>query len=337
MEQDFKKALRKASNANSLLLILFYVLVLSGSSVIRLLLSKVMNEAGTYYTACCQICVFLFQYVIVVPLLLLIFRAVLGRKIGWKLKDSYRKPQATAGQLIRWCLIALGLIYVATFFSNIFFNIIQMLTGMELHAPSMAAQQNWLGYLTNFLAFAILAPIFEEMLFRATLFRNAERFGGWYAVIMIGIFFGLWHGNYAQTIYTAMLGICAAFLTAKTHSVLPAMIVHFIMNFIAAIQSIMISGISINSSDYMNPSYLMEHIGSFAVISIIGVVIMGLVITGVILFIIELAKHRETFRLENTVPQVSGGKKALVYLTAPVTVICVIGLFAITILNAIGS
>ncbi len=336
MEQNLKKALRKASNANSLLLILFYVLVLSGSSVIRLLLPKVMNETGTYYTAFCQICIFLFQYVIVVPLLLLIFRAVLGRKIGWKLKDSYCKPQATAGQLIRWCLIALGLIYAASFFSSIFFNIMQMLTGMELHAPSMVAEQNWLGYLTNFLAFAILAPIFEEMLFRATLFRNAERFGGWFAVIMTGIFFGLWHGNYAQTIYTATLGICVAFLTAKTRSVLPAMIVHFIMNFIGAIQSIAISGIDMSNTSNMESTYVLEHMGQFAIIGLMGILVMGLVITGVVLFIIELAKHRETFRLENTVPQVSGGKKTLVYLTAPVTVICIVGLLALTILNAIG-
>lgn len=337
MEQNFKKALRKASNMNPFLLILFYALVLSGAFVIRLLLPRIMDETGTYYKACYQICVFLFQYVIIVPLLLLIFRAVLGKKIGWKLKDSYHKPQATAGQCIRWCLISLGLVYAATFFSNIFFNIIQMLTGMQLHAPSMVAEQNWLGYLSNFLAFAILAPIFEEMLFRATLFRNTERFGGWFAVIMTGVFFGLWHGNYAQIIYAAVLGICVAFLTAKTHSVLPGMAVHFIMNLIGAIQSIAYSGIDINNSDYMDSSYLMEHIGNFAVIGIMVMVVMGLLLTGMILFIIELVKHQETFRLENTVPQVSGGKKALVYLTAPVTVICVVGLLAITILNAIGS
>ena len=87
----------------------------------------------------------------------------------------------------------------------------------------------------------------------------------------------------------------------------------------------------------MDSSYLMEHIGNFAVIGIMVMVVMGLLLTGMILFIIELVKHQETFRLENTVPQVSGGKKALVYLTAPVTVICVVGLLAITILNAIGS
>lgn len=336
MEQNFKKALRKASNVNSLLLILFYALVFSGAFVIQLLLPQIMDETGAYYTACNQICVFLFQYVIVVPILLLIFRAVLGKKIGWKLKDSYHKPQATAGQCIRWCLISLGLVYATTFFSNIFFNILQMLTGMQLHAPSMVAEQNWFGYLTNFFAFAILAPIFEEMLFRATLFRNTERFGGWFAVVMTGIFFGLWHGNYAQIIYAAMLGVCVAFLTAKTRSVLPAMAVHFIMNLIGAIQSVAYSGIDISDPNYMNPSHLMEHIGNFAVIGIMVMVVIGFMITGLILLIIELVKHRETFRLENTVPQVSGGRKALVYLTAPVTVVCVIGLLAITIWNAIG-
>ena len=121
MEQNLKKTLRTASNVNSLLLILFYAFVYGGAFLIQLILPQIIDETTTYYTALHELCVFLFQYVITVPVLLLIFRAVLGKKIGWKLKDSYRKPQASAGQLVRWCLIALGLIYATSFFSNIFF------------------------------------------------------------------------------------------------------------------------------------------------------------------------------------------------------------------------
>ena len=87
------------------------------------------------------------------------------------------------------------------------------------------------------------------MLFRATLFRNTERFGSWFGVITIGITFGLWHCNYEQFFYTAVLGICAAFLTAKTRSVLPAMAIHFTMNFIGTMLSIAYSGLDLDNLD----------------------------------------------------------------------------------------
>ena len=96
--------------------------------------------------------------------------------------------------------------YATSMASQIFFNVVEMVTDVELQAPSMVAEENWVGYLNNIVAFAIYAPVFEEMLFRATLFRNTERFGSWFGVITIGITFGLWHCNYEQVFYTAVLG-----------------------------------------------------------------------------------------------------------------------------------
>ena len=212
MERTLKKAIRTASNVNSLMLLLFYGLIYAAVFGIQLLIPHLLPEDSTYYEAIYEVIVYFVQYVVVVPIVLLLFRAILGRKIGWNLKDSYRKPQASGGQLFRWCLIALGLVYATSMASRIFFNLFQMVTDVELQSPSMVAEENWVGYLNNIVAFAIYAPIFEEMLFRATLFRNTERFGSWFGVITIGITFGLWHCNYEQVFYTAVLGICAAFL-----------------------------------------------------------------------------------------------------------------------------
>ncbi|MEE0241599.1 MAG: CPBP family intramembrane glutamic endopeptidase, partial [Ruminococcus sp.] len=249
MERTLKKAIRTASNVNSLMLLLFYGLIYAAVFGIQLLIPHLLPEDSTYYEAIYEVIVYFVQYVVIVPVLLLLFRAILGRKIGWNLKDSYRKPQASGGQLFRWCLIALGLVYATSMASQIFFNVVEMVTDVELQSPSMVAEENWVGYLNNIVAFSLYAPIFEEMLFRATLFRNTERFGSWFGVIMIGITFGLWHCNYEQFFYTAILGICAAFLTAKTRSVLPAMAIHFTMNFIGTMLSIAYSGLDTDNLD----------------------------------------------------------------------------------------
>ena len=185
MERTLKKAIRTASNVNSLMLLLFYGLIYAAVFGIQLLIPHLLSEDSIYYEAIYEVIVYFVQYIVVVPVLLLLFRVILGRKIGWNLKDSYQKPQASGGQLFRWCLIALGLVYATSMASQIFFNVVEMVTDVELQSPSMVAEENWVGYLNNIVAFAIYAPIFEEMLFRATLFRNTERFGSWFGGVAV--------------------------------------------------------------------------------------------------------------------------------------------------------
>ena len=139
MERTLKKAIRTASNVNSLMLLLFYGLIYAAVFGIQLLIPHLGFSDSIYYEAIYEVIVYFVQYVVVVPVLLLLFRAILGRKIGWNLKDSYRKPQASGGQLFRWCLIALGLVYATSMASQIFFNVVEMVTDVELQAPSMVA------------------------------------------------------------------------------------------------------------------------------------------------------------------------------------------------------
>ena len=101
MERTLKKAIRTASNVNSLMLLLFYGLIYAAVFGIQLLIPHLLPEDSTYYEAIYEVIVYFVQYVVIVPVLLFLFRAILGRKIGWNLKDSYRKPQASGGQLFR--------------------------------------------------------------------------------------------------------------------------------------------------------------------------------------------------------------------------------------------
>ena len=289
MERTLKKAIRTASNVNSLMLLLFYGLIYAAVFGIQLLIPHLGFSDSIYYEAIYEVIVYFVQYVVVVPVLLLLFRAILGRKIGWNLKDSYRKPQASGGQLFRWCLIALGLVYATSMASQIFFNVVEMVTDVELQAPSMVAEENWVGYLNNIVAFSLYAPIFEEMLFRATLFRNTERFGSWFGVITIGITFGLWHCNYEQFFYTAVLGICAAFLTAKTRSVLPAMAIHFTMNFIGTMLSIAYSGLD---TDNLDLEGMLQHPLKMLLLAGMNFLVIGILIAGCVLLYLNPGDHQ---------------------------------------------
>ena len=185
------------------------------------------------------------------------------------------------------------------------------------------------------LAMSVLAPFFEELMFRGTLFRNAEKCGQLTGIIMVGLTFGLWHGSYQQILYAAVMGMCACFMVAKTGSIFPSLILHFTMNTIGAIQSVALGSIDF---DKFAAELEKGRITGTAPMIIIAVALLsfGLMIVGLVLFVKELRYHRDSFRLINFCPDVSQGKKIVIYLTAPVTILAFAGLIFITVRTALG-
>lgn len=85
-----------------------------------------------------------------------------------------------------------------------------------------------------FITLVILAPVFEELLFRGFTFQGiAARFGFWPGAIAASALFGLAHGQLNVGIDTFVLGIVACWLVYSTRSIVPAILLHGIKNGIA--------------------------------------------------------------------------------------------------------
>lgn len=83
---------------------------------------------------------------------------------------------------------------------------------------------------------AMTPAICEEVLFRGYVQRQAERsIGIWGGILFSGIIFGLYHLRITQAIPLSMLGVFMAYLTWRSSSLIPAMLVHFSNNSFAAI------------------------------------------------------------------------------------------------------
>ena len=83
---------------------------------------------------------------------------------------------------------------------------------------------------------ALTPAICEEVLFRGYIQRQAERsLGVWGGILFSGIIFGLYHLRLTQAIPLSMLGIFMAWLTWRTRSLWPAILVHFLNNGLAAV------------------------------------------------------------------------------------------------------
>lgn len=93
--------------------------------------------------------------------------------------------------------------------------------------------------LTFTLSMMALTPaICEEVLFRGYIQRQAERsMGIWGGILFSGIIFGLYHLRLTQAVPLAILGAYLAYLTWRSGSLVPAIVVHFANNAFAVILS----------------------------------------------------------------------------------------------------
>lgn len=328
---SLKKEIRKTSNTNSWILLLVALIMLAVSYAGGTIAAQLVCRESDNYRYILKAVGMAAQYLVVIPAVLVLFHRKLNAPIG----GCFCKPQMPGKWIAKWVFISLFLVYGMSYISNTVFTWIQSMSGVELHPIDFSSDDAVLDQAVNLISIAILAPFFEELLFRAALFQNAGKHGAWSMVIVVGCFFGLYHVNYEQILYTSVLGICACFLVAKTKSIYPSLIVHIVMNLIAGIQSVAGAGIDLEKVAAQDMEYIEQHVTAVSVLGMLGWLMIFITVVGGILFVRELIKHRDSFYLECEVSELSGTQKAMVYLTAPVTVVLIIFLVVVTIGNAL--
>lgn len=115
----------------------------------------------------------------------------------------------------------------------------------------------------------IVAPFAEEFLFRGIIYNTLKKkMSIRWAIIIQAILFGVFHFNLVQGTYATLLGLVFGYVTYKTKSLWPAIIIHMINNLVATIAPYVLS-----ESFGGNTVYII-----FAIIGAIGIII-GLLLT----------------------------------------------------------
>ena len=331
MDKELSQKITRASNQNSLILIFWLILTLVFQVVLYVV---AMIFSGVFDSETLDriynLAAYLAQYLGAVPLAIIISRSLINDKETPSVLSGFHRPEASAGQIVRWIFISFFFIYGSAIASNLFFTLFQQITGIDLHAVDMTTDENIISRITSVIAMMFLAPLFEESMFRAAIVRNGSRFGNWSIIRITGITFGLWHCNYEQFLYAGVMGICAGFLTVKTRSVIPSLILHFTMNTIGTLQSFSLG--EVDAEKVNDTSYAMEHLGAVGLMMIASGLMYAFIITGLVLFIIEIVNHKETFVLDAPEDRVKG--TAAVYLKAPLTIVMLIIFLFATLLRA---
>lgn len=338
-----KKDIIKASNLNSSMLLFFLGAVTLASLAFDPVTRLFTEKDSQYYNSVYNLVAYTLQYFIGMGGALIIFYCTKTGKEVKKERPLLAKPQMPASWIFRHIMICFFITYSTVYISNFIFVILEQIIGIKLYAPDFTAEDNIISKLANVLGLMFLAPVFEETFFRGSMLRSNLRFGKWSMIVTAGIFFGLWHMNYAQTLYTMAMGIYAGFIYAKTKSLIPTLIIHFVFNTIGTIQSIVVGNVDL---DNLN---LSEDIMKLIPIELLGFLIIALILTGLILFILELVNHRDSYKLDDEPVQteyasdtfqpankMSEGKVLAIYFSAPVTIITTIILLGSTIAFAFG-
>jgi membrane protease YdiL (CAAX protease family) len=170
---------------------------------------------------------------------------------SWALSTAQPWPDSPAkvswSQALRYgasgLLVALPVVSLVSMAWNV---VIQ-----KLHLPAepqdvvaifTATKSPWV-ILGMLLVACVLAPIYEELLFRAGLYRFCrQRFGRAAALVISGCCFGLLHGNWAGFVPLSILGMVLATAYEATGSIRVPIIIHGLFNLNTII--LLLSGLS---------------------------------------------------------------------------------------------
>ena len=127
----------------------------------------------------------------------------------------------------------------------------------------------------------LCAPIFEEFLFRKMICNRVIKYGQGMAIMLSGLMFGLFHGNYNQFFYAFFIGCFFAFIYVKTGKIQYSIGLHMMVNFIGSV----VSGLLLQHVDLEQPTG-----SSLIIIAFYMIFVFGIIIAGFVLLLVNLSK-----------------------------------------------
>lgn len=103
---------------------------------------------------------------------------------------------------------------------------ISQMFGYELTQSESLAPENLFACLMSVLSTAVVPAVCEEFAMRCCSLGLLKKYGKAFGVIAVSLVFGLLHGNLIQFVFATIVGLVLGFVTVKTDSVIPAVLIH---------------------------------------------------------------------------------------------------------------
>lgn len=160
-----------------------------------------------------------------------VFYLMVRKLPSWYMTE---KRYVNPADLFTALVICIGTAYLGNMIGTALMIASDLFFGTESMNPVTNAVLNmspWVMFVTTVVA----APIMEELMFRRILIDRLVPFGQKMAVIVSGLSFGLFHGNFYQFFYACSLGMVFAYLYSYTGKLRYSVMLHMGVNLIGGV------------------------------------------------------------------------------------------------------
>ncbi|MBD5115194.1 MAG: CPBP family intramembrane metalloprotease [Ruminococcaceae bacterium] len=224
-------------------------------------------------------------------------------------KKAFANFPAIYGAGMTINLITMGIILLVTGGGDINDSI----NSLGLAPPSIVSS------VTLFIMLVVIAPLFEEFVFRGAVMNLLKPYGSGIAVFVSAFCFGIFHGNFQQFFYAFALGILLGYISYATDSMFCNTMLHAMFNSISGIIMIFASTDAVRKKS-MDPNAVLTD-GEQLILSFYAIFMIIVLLTALIGFIAMIKKLTKIkrYKLPKMWGEVGNGRKmAILIFTLPV-------------------
>lgn len=165
-------------------------------------------------------------------------------------KTCPKQHKMSIGQLICCIMIGAAICGIGALIGNPIHQALTLPFGVDAESMNQLATlmiecNPWI----RIIAVGILAPIFVELIFRKFLIDRVIKHGELASILMSGLMFGLFHGNFQQFFFATGLGLFFAFIYVRTGKIWYTMLFHMIINMSTSVISVSLLGPFLKASE----------------------------------------------------------------------------------------
>lgn len=147
-------------------------------------------------------------------------------------KIQIEKHNMKFGQMVQSIFMMVALIALGGMIGlGVQFAIVSLLGGSMQNVNATADLVMGSNPIMRTLVVGILAPIVEEMIFRKIFIDRVVKYGEVTAIVLSGLLFGLFHGNFFQFFFATLMGMFSAYIYVRTGRIWYSIGLHMAINF----------------------------------------------------------------------------------------------------------
>lgn len=144
------------------------------------------------------------------------------------------KKKLNFSDFLIYLLICEGVMFVGNIIGTSLNGVIGAIIGESVKNTTSELIESSPIFLTVIFA-VIIGPVIEEFIFRKIMISRLARYGEGVAIVVSSVAFGLFHGNFYQFFYAALLGAVLGYVALKTGNWIYTVIMHSIVNLLGSV------------------------------------------------------------------------------------------------------